>query len=105
MDAFNLDDLSLKELHDLQAQVARAIASFEDRKKNEALSALEETAQEYGFSLAELTGVQLQKKRKSAAPKFANPANRSQTWTGRGRRPRWIEAALKDGKSLEDLAI
>ena len=40
MDAFNLDDLSLKELHDLQAQVARAIASFEDRKKNEALSAL-----------------------------------------------------------------
>jgi len=105
MNTFNLDDLSLKELRDLQTQVSRAIATFEDRKKEEALSELEETARKLGFSLAELTGVQVQRKRKSAAPKYANPASPSDTWTGRGRRPRWVEAALKEGKSLDDLAI
>lgn len=38
----DLNALSLKELKDLQTQVSRAIASFEDRKKKEALAELEE---------------------------------------------------------------
>ncbi|WP_333829671.1 H-NS histone family protein, partial [Pararhodobacter sp.] len=33
------------------------------------------------------------------------PADTSQTWTGRGRQPRWVVAALADGKTLDDLAI
>jgi DNA-binding protein H-NS len=38
-------------------------------------------------------------------PKYRNPANRSETWTGRGLKPRWMVAAIKGGKKLEDLAI
>ena len=38
----NRDSLSLKELRDLGAQVAKAIATFEDRKKQEAIKVLEE---------------------------------------------------------------
>jgi DNA-binding protein H-NS len=38
-------------------------------------------------------------------PKYRNPANRSETWTGRGLRPRWMVAAMKGGKKLEDFAI
>lgn len=104
--AIELDHLSLKELKDIQAQVARAIATFVDRKKKEALSELEEKARELGFSLAELTGVApATRKRAPASAKYANPANPADTWTGRGRKPRWFEAALKDGKSPEDLMI
>lgn len=105
--AMNLDALSLKELKDLQSQVAKAIASFEDRKKKEALAELEEKAREMGYSLAELTGgaVIKTRKRSPAVPKYANPADKSDTWSGRGRKPRWFEAALKSGKSPEDLAI
>ena len=55
--------LSLKELKDLQSQVAKAIAGFEDRKKKEALAELEEKAREMGFSLAELTGIAVTRKR------------------------------------------
>lgn len=101
----NLDSLSLKELKELQSQVERAIASFEDRKKKEALEKLEETARSMGFSLTELTGVSAVRKRKPASPKYANPADPAQTWTGRGRKPRWVEAAISAGKSLDDLAI
>lgn len=104
--AMNLDALSLKELKDLQSQVAKAIASFEDRKKREALAELEEKAREMGFSLAELTGAAGKtRKRAPAVPKYANPADKTDTWSGRGRKPRWFDAAIKSGKSPEDLAI
>ncbi|MGE4079451.1 MAG: H-NS family nucleoid-associated regulatory protein [Reyranella sp.] len=38
-------------------------------------------------------------------PKYRNPANRSETWTGRGLKPKWMVAAMKGGKKLEDFAI
>jgi DNA-binding protein H-NS len=38
-------------------------------------------------------------------PKYRNPADPSETWAGRGKKPRWVVAALKKGKSLEDLRI
>ena len=47
--SIDLNNLSLKELKDLQAQVAKAISSFEDRKKKLALAELEEKARELGL--------------------------------------------------------
>lgn len=44
-------------------------------------------------------------KGKKVKPKYRNPANRAETWTGRGLKPRWMVAALKGGKKLEDFAI
>ena len=102
----NLNSLSLKELRDLQSQVAKAVASFEDRKKKEALAELEDKARTMGYSLAELTGAPaLVRKRSPAVPKYANPADPADTWSGRGRKPRWFEAALKAGRQPEDMAI
>ncbi len=102
----NLNDLTLKELRELQTQVARAITSFEDRRKKAALAELEEKARDLGFSsLAELTGAPATRKRSAVAPKYANPADRSQTWSGRGRKPGWFNDALAAGKSPDDLAI
>lgn len=101
----DINSLSLKELKELQSQVAKAIASFEDRKKKEALAELEEVARSKGFSLAELTGAVVTRKRAPATAKYANPADSSDTWSGRGRKPRWFAAALAAGKSPEDLSI
>ncbi len=104
--AIDLNSLSLKELKDLQSQVVKAIASFEDRKKREAIAELEEKARAMGFSLAELTGIAPKiRKRSPAVAKYANPADKTDTWSGRGRKPRWFAAALKAGKAPEDLAI
>src|SRR5689334_20704154 len=38
-------------------------------------------------------------KRGKVAPKYRNPADHSQTWSGRGRQPRWFKAALRKGKT------
>ena len=38
-------------------------------------------------------------------PLYRNPQNRSETWAGRGNKPRWLVAGLKRGKKLEAFAI
>lgn len=101
----DLNGLSLRELKDLQVQVAKAIGNYEDRKKKEALAELEDRARALGFSLAELTGVQVARKRAPASAKYANPENPSDTWSGRGRKPRWFEAAIQSGRPIEDMMV
>jgi len=41
--------------------------------------------------------------KKKVAPKYRG--GNGELWTGRGRRPAWVEAELSSGKSMEDLAI
>jgi DNA-binding protein H-NS len=43
--------------------------------------------------------------RGAVAPKYRNPENPAETWAGRGLRPRWLAAALKTGKTLDDFLI
>jgi DNA-binding protein H-NS len=43
--------------------------------------------------------------RGKVAPKYRNPENPSETWAGRGLKPRWLAAALKGGKKLDDFKI
>jgi DNA-binding protein H-NS len=38
-------------------------------------------------------------------PKYRNPNQPSETWAGRGKQPRWLAAALKSGKRLDDFRI
>jgi DNA-binding protein H-NS len=100
--AINLDKMSLEELHDLRKQVEAQIRTFEKRRKKEALAAAQKAAQEHGFSLEDILS---DKGASKGLPKYANPANPDQTWTGRGRQPAWVKEALGKGKGLDDLAI
>ncbi|HTD67440.1 MAG TPA: H-NS histone family protein [Candidatus Limnocylindria bacterium] len=44
-------------------------------------------------------------KRGKVKPKYRNPANSQETWSGRGRQPRWFAAAIKIGKKESRLLI
>lgn len=39
------------------------------------------------------------------APKYRNPANPKDTWTGRGKQPKWLAAETAKGRKLEDFLI
>jgi DNA-binding protein H-NS len=41
----------------------------------------------------------------AVAPKYRNPENPTETWAGRGLKPRWLTAAIKSGKKAEDFLI
>jgi DNA-binding protein H-NS len=38
-------------------------------------------------------------------PKFRNPDALAETWTGRGRQPRWLTHQLKLGRRMEDFEV
>jgi DNA-binding protein H-NS len=99
----DLNTLSLKELKKLRKDVEKTISDFENRKKREALSELEKKAAEMGFSLSDLTGGA--KVKKISAPKYRNPADADQTWTGRGRIPLWMKAHEAAGGLRDDTLI
>lgn len=106
----DLESMSLDELRDLRKNLDRVISSFQDRKRQAAVAAAEEAAKSHGFRLTELFGdkVSRGKTRRGATARsdrlYVNPDNRDETWSGRGRRPRWVNAALDAGRSLDDLA-
>jgi DNA-binding protein H-NS len=41
----------------------------------------------------------------TVCPKFRNPEQPSETWAGRGKKPRWLIAQLKSGKQIDDFRI
>ena len=105
MAEIDFNSLELPELKRLQKEIAKAISSFEERKKAEALAALEERAKEFGFRLEDLTGLSTARKRSPSTAKYAHPENPQVTWSGRGRKPQWILDGLAAGKALTDFAV
>src|SRR5437868_943330 len=43
------------------------------------------------------------RRRRKVQPKYRNPENKSETWSGRGRQPKWVQMALAHDRKLEDL--
>ena len=105
MAGFDVETLSLKELKNLQKDLAKAISTFEDRQKSDARSKLEIIAKEMGYSLADLISTEVKPSRAPAAAKYRHPENPSLTWSGRGRKPQWFVEALETGKTASDLAV
>lgn len=105
MPKIDLFKMELGDLKELQRDVAKAIASFDERRRKEALAALEARAREFGFSVGELTGGKVRRTKTVGAARFANPQNASETWSGKGRKPRWYIAAIDAGQVPDDLLI
>lgn len=101
----DLNEMSLDELKKHQKEVAKAIETFEERALKAARAEMDAIARQHGFTFDQVLAKAPVIGRKPVAPKYANPADKTQTWTGRGRKPKWVVAALADGKTLEDLAI
>lgn len=99
----DLENMSLDELKSLRKNVDATIASFELRKKAKARAELEQMAKELGYSLDEILRVKARSAK--AAPKYRNPEDPTATWSGRGRRPKWLEEALNAGADLGDFLI
>jgi len=104
LESINLKQLDLKMLKELRGRVDKAIASFEENRRRGALEAVRATAQELGFTLHELLP-DGPRERSKAEPKFRHPSDHEVTWSGRGRKPKWVEDHLVAGKALDDLKI
>ncbi|MEQ1715798.1 MAG: H-NS histone family protein [Hyphomicrobium sp.] len=99
--------MTVKELTAAQAEIG-SLLEVKKLEEREALKAkLSSLASEGGFSVQELFGNKngSAKKGGTVAPKYRNPENGHQLWSGRGRQPLWYVAALKKGVKPERLLI
>lgn len=107
----DLNGLSRKELLALQKRVEAALQRTVERERKEALAALEKAAKAHGFTIDEVVQAKPQRRstpRKKAKPspaKYANPSDKAQTWTGKGRQPKWFKEALAGGATPESLTV
>lgn len=105
----DIDNLEINELEALTKRAKELIEKKQREKVDAAYDQLLAIAESVGMSLNELIeyGVQREKtpEKRTVAPRYANPENAEQTWTGRGKQPRWVVDALASGKKIEDLLI
>jgi DNA-binding protein H-NS len=98
----SLHSMSIDKLLKLREQVDAAITA----KTSETRLMLESQLKKLsGYGHAPMHNRRGSLRGRTVAPKYRNPENPTETWAGRGLKPRWLSAALKTGKSLEDFSI
>ncbi|ENG7912696.1 H-NS histone family protein [Acinetobacter baumannii] len=109
MSKLEIENLSIEELKNLQEEAEALIASKKDQAIVDAYNQIIEIAENTGFSVEQLLefGAQKRKKsaRKSVEPRYRNKSNPEETWTGRGKQPKWLVAEIEKGAKLEDFLI
>ena len=99
-----IDSLSYADLLKLEERIKSAIAVRKTEDAKVTKEELRVMAAKAGFELEELFGKRRPKKGKGVA-KYRNPKDPAQTWTGRGRKPNWLIAAVKKGGKLDSFAV
>jgi DNA-binding protein H-NS len=117
--AFNtmstLQDLRAQQaaLLEQQAALAREIEAQLATQRGAAIAEIKRLMVEHGLAVADLGGGGSAKGKKDGgapvkeskvAAKYRDPASGS-TWSGRGLKPKWLSAAIAEGKALEDFLI
>jgi DNA-binding protein H-NS len=101
------ESMSLEQLIAAKEEIDGLIDSKRNLAKNDLLAEFEEKAQRLGLNISDLLGGKAGKKKPTSKvpPKYRNPANASETWTGRGRKPTWLVAQLDQGREINDFLI
>ena len=98
-----LKSLSVEQLNGLRHRIDAILsAKVSDERRSLESELAKLTRFEAGGSRGKSLG---RGARGKVAPKYRNPENPSETWAGRGLKPRWLSAAIKSGKKLEDFNI
>lgn len=122
--AFDLNAFSPQQLDALITQAKQRKTTLKKRKPITAVrKKLTDLAATEGYSIAELFGGSGGAQRSAAsapgartsatkgrklgkvAPKYRNPANKAETWTGRGKQPLWLAGQIKKGRKIEEFLI
>jgi DNA-binding protein H-NS len=108
----DISSLNSRELLELAEKAKTEAAALRENEKRSARERVNEFAVSLGFSIAELfafaskpTMPAGKTKGSKSAPKYHSLDDASLTWTGRGRRPDWVNSHLAAGGNLEALRI
>jgi DNA-binding protein H-NS len=105
----DLSNMKVKELNALIEAAQKRLTEVKKSEETDARNKLIATAKELGFDAFQLlgmkaTGDKTERARRPAPIKYRD-TNSDQTWTGRGLKPKWLQAAMAAGKKLESFEI
>ena len=110
MATIDLSNYNLGELKGLQFDVEKEIKSRQQQEVRKAREQILAIAQDVGLPVEALLSAKTGKSGKprkggqsTGSAQYRNPNDNAQTWTGRGRKPKWVIDALSNGKNLGDL--
>jgi DNA-binding protein H-NS len=107
--AVDIKNLNHNQLSDLIAKAQQRQNELRKDKVAKLREKIHALIKAEGFAFEDVFGQgrpgKVRKTGGTVPPKYRNPANPEQTWSGRGKRPRWFNDALKAGKKEKDLAI
>jgi len=101
----SLKDMSIHELENLIKEARARIDELEALEQLQTMEKIQNLAKQAGLEVTLKPAGKRSRSRTSAPPKYRNPANARETWSGRGRKPKWVQKALASGKTLDDLAV
>lgn len=103
-----LESMPLEDLWSLHERVSAILSSRIKAEKHELekrLAILNRGMDVMGQSAgSQPINGRLRRKYPRVLPKYRNPQT-SETWSGRGKRPRWLVAAMKSGRKIEEFRI
>jgi DNA-binding protein H-NS len=97
----DLEKMSYAELSEMEGQIERLKIDKQNSERIAVRKQLTELAKQHGFDIRDLLDGRRNRKG-SVAPKYRDPKNPENTWTGRGRMPRWMAAATKGSKAKKE---
>jgi DNA-binding protein H-NS len=97
----SLENMSYADLSQMQTQIERLKVAKQNTERDELRQRVLAMVKEHGFEIGDLFG-KGRKAKGTVAVKYRDPQNAENTWTGRGRMPRWLVAATKGGKTKKD---
>lgn len=106
----DLDEMQFNELWLLHEEITEILADrivAEKRELEKRLAQLNRSqiAREAPSKGPPRTGTQPRRKYPRVLPKYRNPSSPSETWSGRGKLPRWLVVALNRGHKMDDFKI
>jgi DNA-binding protein H-NS len=104
----NIKELKTEAIVLLINELQSELKSRVKKEKENFLNTIKDKADFFGVSVEDLMIEASQsKKRKTGKvkPKYQNPDNQAETWTGRGRKPNWLIDQLNNGKELANMLI
>ncbi len=97
----DLEKMTYAELTEMEAKIERIKLEKQNSERAAVRKQLMDIAKEHGFDIRELMDGR-KKGKGTVAAKYSDPKNPENTWTGRGRMPRWMVAATRGGKASKD---
>ena len=103
-DAMSVDDLW--QLYDKLSQVLSIRLTSEKRELEKRLAQLRREKELRVSESADINAAPRERRKYPRVfPKYQNPNEPSETWSGRGKQPRWLTAALKTGHTIDEFVI